>query len=577
MSYKLSQMAPLPNLKNVEIGNTIGHGGFGVVKTAKVNKGVNSKLIAIKFVHIKMASQQNVTTEMLAREAFIQKECYHRNIIQLIDFGADTNWVWMAMELGSNGDLFDKIEPDIGVVEEVAQFYFVQLINAISFIHSKGVAHRDIKPENLVLDSNGNLKLTDFGLASVFKKKNGPKRLARTPCGSPPYVAPEVVTQKYDPEIADIWSCGIVLFVLLTGKIAWEIPHIDDSDFKFFIENKGEILISPWNKLPISALSLLRKILNPNPEYRSTINYIKSNNWFIKKNQFLNENGMCKDPLKLTAKLLVNLYVSLSDSTFNEINNNTSNTQHNFNNNKKFSETQDVFKLSQDFEFQKNNGNINDYLMDDIYNTKIYQENMLYIKGLSSSQEIFTEHSKRRKLSKSKNGNLDTDEDNSILNLVSKDPALLQFINGSNNQTRSEKIDEQMKLIYQRQKKYPELFAENFTRFFSNSNLDQILTILLEALFKLGFRSLKDYEANDSMVESLQKKDMLNGIILVPISGKDSSKLPIIGNIKITKLADNYTMRKIEFIKIKADPLEWRRLFKKITVLCRDVVYVDSN
>ncbi|GME78957.1 unnamed protein product [[Candida] boidinii] len=134
-----------------------------------------------------------------------------------------------------------------------------------------------------------------------------------------------------------------------------------------------------------------------------------------------------------------------------------------------------------------------------------------------------------------------------------------------------------MKLIYQRQKKYPELFAENFTRFFSNSNLDQILTILLEALYKLGFRSLKDYEANDSMVESLQRKDMLNGIVLVPISGKDSSKLPIIGNIKITKLADNYTMRKIEFIKIKADPLEWRRLFKKITVLCRDVVYVDSN
>ena len=126
------------------------------------------------------------------------------------------------MELAEGGDLFDKIEADQGVSEDIAHAYFTQLINAVGYMHSKGVGHRDIKPENVLLSADGNLKLADFGMATLFEY-HGKRKMAVTTCGSPPYVAPEVLTPvivngaktvKYCADQADIWSCGVVLFGL---------------------------------------------------------------------------------------------------------------------------------------------------------------------------------------------------------------------------------------------------------------------------------------------------------------------------------------------------------------------------
>ena len=228
-AYHLSQMAPLPPIKRVTLGRTIGHGGFAIVKFGETHSG-NPKHVAIKLVYIPFAMEKGIQPEDIAREAYIQKQVPHQNIIMMYDFAYNRDWAWIALELAENGELFDKIEPDLGVDQDVAHFYFTQLVNAVGFLHSKGVAHRDIKPENLVLDSRGNLKLTDFGLAVVFQKKTGPKRKCKKSCGSPPYAAPEVVSGNYDPSMCDIWSCGIVLFVLLTGKIAWEMPVMVDTD-----------------------------------------------------------------------------------------------------------------------------------------------------------------------------------------------------------------------------------------------------------------------------------------------------------------------------------------------------------
>lgn len=540
-SYRLSQLAPFPHLKGVELGKTIGHGGFGVVKSAAVRKNGSNLVMAIKFVHIKMAEQQHVTTEMLAREAFIQKECRHQNIIRMYDFGVDPNWVWMAMEIGSNGELFDKIEPDTGVDEDVAHFYFVQLLNAISFIHSKGVAHRDIKPENLVLDSGGNLKLTDFGLASVFRKRNGPKRLATTACGSPPYLAPEVVTQKYDPEMADIWSCGVVLFVLLTGKIAWEMPHPEDPDYQYFVDNKGDILVDPWNKLPIGALSLIRKVLNPDPKLRLNESEIKKQPWVAKKSCFMDSHGMCKDTLHLTTRLLVNLYISLSDKEYDKVNDYSTQVSAN-----KQVGTQPAVN----------------YLLDDTAPSAIYKENYQAMKGFSSSQVSYTEFSKRKKLK------AESKDDDLIFSLISKDPSSLQFVSKGRKEVISAKISQLQP--------GSDLSAINFTRFFSTSPLKQILLTLIESLLKLGLRTSGEYNDNESMIESLSKEDALDGTVTIPISGRDSGHLPLVGNIRVTRLADNLSARKIDFVKFKADPLEWRRVFRRVAVLCRDIVYIEK-
>ena len=140
------------------------------------------------------------------------------------------------MEYAEGGDLFDKIEADVGVSEDIAHFYFTQLISGVSYMHSKGVGHRDIKPENILLSNAGNLKIADFGLATLFEYQ-GQTKLSTTMCGSPPYIAPEVIscsksTQSrnapkasgYSANLVDIWSCGVVLFVLLVGNTPWDEP-----------------------------------------------------------------------------------------------------------------------------------------------------------------------------------------------------------------------------------------------------------------------------------------------------------------------------------------------------------------
>ena len=117
----------------------------------------------------------------------------HRNIIEYYDSGEDATWTWIAMELAEGGDLFDKIEADSGVSEDIAHVYFTQLINAVGYMHSKGVGHRDIKPENVLLSADGDLKLADFGMATLFEY-HVKRKLAVTMCGSPPYIAPEVLS-----------------------------------------------------------------------------------------------------------------------------------------------------------------------------------------------------------------------------------------------------------------------------------------------------------------------------------------------------------------------------------------------
>jgi len=117
----------------------------------------------------------------------------HPNIIEWFATGEDAVWKWIAMEYAEGGDLFDKIEADTGVSEDIAHFYFTQLISGVSYMHSKGVGHRDIKPENILLSESGNLKIADFGLATLFEY-NGSRKLSTTMCGSPPYIAPEVIS-----------------------------------------------------------------------------------------------------------------------------------------------------------------------------------------------------------------------------------------------------------------------------------------------------------------------------------------------------------------------------------------------
>jgi serine/threonine protein kinase len=134
------------------------------------------------------------------------------------------------------------------------------VINAVDYCHSRGVYHRDLKPENLLLDASGTLKVSDFGLSALSQqvREDG---LLHTTCGTPNYVAPEVINNKgYDGAKADLWSCGVILFVLMAGYLPFEDSNLMSLYKKIF---KADFSCPSW--FSTSAKKLIKKILDPNP------------------------------------------------------------------------------------------------------------------------------------------------------------------------------------------------------------------------------------------------------------------------------------------------------------------------
>ncbi|KAK3431184.1 hypothetical protein EUGRSUZ_E02758 [Eucalyptus grandis] len=177
--------------------------------------------------------------------------------------------------------LIDQIKREISVMRlvrhpNIVQLY-EQLIEAVDFCHSRGVYHRDIKPENLLLDENGNLKVSDFGLSAPCESQRQ-DGLLHTTCGTPAYVAPEVINKKgYVGAKADIWSCGVVLFVLMAGYLPFHDANLMEMYRKI---SKGDFKCPQW--FPHEVRKLLSKILDPNPNSRIGIDKIMDNNWFKK-------------------------------------------------------------------------------------------------------------------------------------------------------------------------------------------------------------------------------------------------------------------------------------------------------
>ncbi|XP_038979728.1 CBL-interacting protein kinase 1-like isoform X2 [Phoenix dactylifera] len=181
----------------------------------------------------------------------------------------------MVLEYVTGGELFDKIALKGRLPEREGRKLFQQLIDAVSYCHDKGVFHRDLKPENVLLDAEGNIKISDFGL-SALPQQFGNDGLLHTTCGSPNYVAPEVLANRgYDGAKSDIWSCGVILYVILTGYLPFDDRNLAVLYQKIF---KGEFQIPKW--LSPGARNMIRRILDPNPHTRINVAQIKEDGWF---------------------------------------------------------------------------------------------------------------------------------------------------------------------------------------------------------------------------------------------------------------------------------------------------------
>ncbi|CAN8284218.1 unnamed protein product [Cochlearia groenlandica] len=265
-----------------EIGKLLGTGNF-----AKVYHGTEIATgddVAIKVIKKDLVSRRRGMTEQIETEISVMRLLRHPNVVELREVMATKSKIFVVMEYVDGGELFDKIDRDGKLPEDLARKYFQQLISAVDFCHSRGVFHRDIKPENLLLDGEGDLKVSDFGLsAMMMPEKLGGRRgssddLLHTRCGTPAYVAPEVLRNKgYDGATADIWSCGIVLYALLAGFL----PFIDENVMTLYTKIfKAELEYPPW--FSPESEDLITKLLVSDPEHRITMSEIKQIPWFRK-------------------------------------------------------------------------------------------------------------------------------------------------------------------------------------------------------------------------------------------------------------------------------------------------------
>lgn len=294
-----------------ELGRLLGHGTFAKVYHARNLQ--NGKSVAMKVVGKEKVIKVGMT-EQVKREISVMKMVKHPNIVELHEVMASKSKIYFAMELVRGGELFSKIAKG-RLKEDAARVYFQQLISAVDFCHSRGVYHRDLKPENLLLDEDGNLKVTDFGL-SAFSEHLKQDGLLHTTCGTPAYVAPEVIGKNgYDGAKADIWSCGVILYVLLAGFLPFQDDNLVAMYRKIY---RGDFKCPPW--FSPEARRLITKLLDPNPSTRITISKIMDSSWFkksapkilkSKQEQEFEEN--CEKPVKQTETLNAFHIISLSE------------------------------------------------------------------------------------------------------------------------------------------------------------------------------------------------------------------------------------------------------------------------
>ncbi|KAJ4957367.1 hypothetical protein NE237_024478 [Protea cynaroides] len=259
-------------LGKYELGRTIGEGTFAKVKFARnTEKGEN---VAVKILE-KSTILKHQMVDQIKREISIMKIVRHPNIVRLHEVLASRTKIYIILEFITGGELFDKIVHQGRLPENKSRRYFQQLLDAVDYCHSKGVYHRDLKPENLLLDSQGNLKISDFGLSALPQQGVG---LLHTTCGTPNYLAPEVLShQGYDGSAADVWSCGVILYVLIAGYLPFDEANLPNLYKKI---NAAEFTCPPWFSPGVK--SLIHRILDPNPKTRIQIKGIKTDPWFKK-------------------------------------------------------------------------------------------------------------------------------------------------------------------------------------------------------------------------------------------------------------------------------------------------------
>ncbi|AES98115.1 putative protein kinase CAMK-OST1L family [Medicago truncatula] len=258
-----------------EVVKDIGSGNFAVAKL--VRDIFTKELFAVKFIERGQKIDDNVQ-----REIMNHRSLKHPNIVRFKEVLLTPTHLAIVMEYAAGGELFERICSAGRFSEDEARFFFQQLISGVSYCHSMLICHRDLKLENTLLDGSTapRVKICDFGYSKSSVLHSQPKSTV----GTPAYIAPEVLTKKeYDGKIADVWSCGVTLYVMLVGAYPFEDPA-DPKDFKKTISKilSVQYKVPDFVRVSPECINLLSQIFVANPEKRITIPEIKNHPWFLR-------------------------------------------------------------------------------------------------------------------------------------------------------------------------------------------------------------------------------------------------------------------------------------------------------
>ncbi|XP_044312224.1 serine/threonine-protein kinase SIK2 [Varanus komodoensis] len=252
-----------------EIEGTLGKGNFAVVKLGRHR--ITRSEVAIKIID--KSQLDSVNLEKIYREVQIMKMLNHPHIIKLYQVMETKSMLYLVTEYAKNGEIFDYLANHGRLSESEARRKFWQILSAVEYCHSRKIVHRDLKAENLLLDNNMNIKIADFGFGNFYKSGEP----LTTWCGSPPYAAPEVFEgQQYEGPQLDIWSMGVVLYVLVCGALPFDGPTLPTLRQRVL---EGRFRIPYF--MSEECEHLIRRMLVLDPSKRLTIAQIKEHKWML--------------------------------------------------------------------------------------------------------------------------------------------------------------------------------------------------------------------------------------------------------------------------------------------------------
>lgn len=275
MGAKPSPDAAVTIMGKYRLGRLLGRGSFAkVYEATSLDDGAD---VAIKIIDKTRPITLTMEPQIMREVAAMKKLRSHPNVLKIHEVMATKTKIFLVMDLADGGDLFSKLRRRGGRLQEIsARRHFRQLVSALRYCHENGVAHRDLKPQNLLLDRSGALLVSDFGLSALLPQQLRSDGMLHTACGTPGFVAPEVFCHKgYDGAKADAWSCGVILYLLLSGNLPFNEPNLAATIDKM---KRRDLIFPDW--ISKHGRYVIHHLLDPNPNSRMSMKSLMDTCWY---------------------------------------------------------------------------------------------------------------------------------------------------------------------------------------------------------------------------------------------------------------------------------------------------------